>query len=140
MLEVIRNAQAVKNISAQGRLTFVDTTNVGAATIYYATTSGQRIEGHRNLSLTGTISATTGGADNILSVEVTNDEDLATGTWVPIYGYNAYTNATVNNITVNGATSLFALCYDVFNFYAYRVKLVVGDAANTIQIQANLSS
>jgi hypothetical protein len=121
-------------------INFLDVTNLAEATYYREVLYGQTMCGMRHFSITGTVSATTGDSTNTITVEITNDEDLVNATWVPVYGYEAYTNTTVNSVASSGAAVLFAWFFDFLNVYALRVKVVCGDATNTIIIKGRLST
>jgi len=110
-----------------------DGTNLAAGTNYYPASTGASMDGYKNLSFTGKLI----DADSTvtLTVEVLNDEDDSAGDWVQIYGYDLKNNTTVNSIAASHATTTFALKFENLNCSKYRVKIITGDATNTVIIK-----
>jgi hypothetical protein len=119
----------------------VDTTNVGAGTVYYPAATGMSMDGFKDMSLTGKIIEGDAVTDTI-SVEGTNDEDTTNADWVAIYGYDSKANAMSNLVTTGGVagTYTFAWDFDNLNYTYYRVKLVVADSTNTVIIKMRRKS
>lgn len=110
----------------------LDSTNV-SGTNYYPSSTGISLDGQRSFSFTGKI-IEADALDNIVSVEVTNDEDQTNADWVQIYFFDNFSNTWVNNYTANAATVLMAASLDSLNFRFLRVKFQ-GQASNTIIIK-----
>lgn len=119
----------------------VDTTNVGAGTVYYPAATGMSMDGFKDMSLTGKIIEGDAVTDTI-SVEGTNDEDTTHADWVQIYGYDSKANAMSNLVTTGGVagTYTFAWEFDNLNYTYYRIKLVVADSTNTVIIKMRRKS
>lgn len=122
-------------------INFVDTTNAGAATNYYPSSTGMSLAGIKNMTITGKLIA--GAADTLtLSIEVLNDEDTA-GDWQQIVFIDALTGFDYNQFVVSNATQQLCLTFpeyieNIGKFANVRVKLVVaGGASNTIIIKGN---
>jgi hypothetical protein len=115
----------------------LDAVNTAAATYYYPSATGAMMDGYKNLSITGKLVEGDAVLDTI-EVQVTNDEDLVNATWISIYWYSPYINGDQNIITTASVagTYLFAMDFTDLNFYAFRVKLVLADATNTVEIKA----
>lgn len=115
----------------------LDTTNLAIGTNYYPSSSGLAMLPFKGLSLTGRLEDADGTIT--LTLEGTNDEDLASGDWHDITrgGYRPDDHTTGNaNITVTSGTELYAINWDNINFTHVRVKLVTATSAtNTITIK-----
>jgi hypothetical protein len=111
-----------------------DGTNLGAGTNYYPSATGAPMDGYTNLSFTSNLV----DADGTItySLEVTNDEDLTNGTWMPVYGYDATLNAVVNTLTVTNGTLNSAWDFDNLNVNGWRVKVVTSGSTNTVVIKS----
>ncbi len=116
--------------------TLVNTTNVASGTVYYPSATGQAMGNNKNLSLTGTLADA--DATSTITLEVTNG-DTTTGTWVQAFGYEYLTGKPLNKIEAASATKTFAWDFENLNFKNYRVKLVTGDATNTVEIVSRLN-
>ena len=99
------------------------------ATYYYPSATGFDLDGYKDVSITGILTST--GA-TILTVEVIN---AVGGTWTDITmgGYNPVTNAT-GAASITKADTNFALDFDNLNKAFVRIKLDVGHATNTNEI------
>lgn len=111
----------------------VDTTNTSAATTYFPATTGQAMDGYRDLSFSGKF-ITTGTLT--MWIEATNDEDTTNADWVQVYGYDAKNDAYINGYSITNTTLTFALMFNSFNFSSYRVKVVDSSSTNTYIIKA----
>ena len=119
----------------------VDTTNltVVGGPYYYPSATGAPMNPTKDLSLTGELADADGTVT--LTLEVTNDEDLAAGWWQPVTrgGYRPDDNTDDNvSVTVTDGTEYFAIMWDELNFDHYRVKIVVlpdGAATNTVIVK-----
>lgn len=116
----------------------LDAVNVAASAAgYYPSSTGMKMDGFRDMSLTGYIIQGDAITDTI-EVQVTNDEDTSDATaWITVYGFSPRTNAMVNIVSTGGAagTYPFTLDFDNFNFANVRIKLVTGDSTNTVVIK-----
>lgn len=124
------NAQYVED-------SILDAVNTAAGTNYYPSSTGMKMDGYKDMTLTGYIIQGDAVTDTI-TVEVTNDEDTTDATaWVQIFGYSPRLNALVNSVTTGGVagTYPFALDFDNISFANYRIKVVTGDSTNTITIK-----
>ena len=99
---------------------------VADSPFYYPSATGAPMNPTKDLSLTGQL--TDGDGVITLTLEVTNDEDLAAGWWQPVTrgGYRPDDNTDDNvSVTVTDGTEYFAIMWDELNFDHYRVKIVV---------------
>lgn len=111
-----------------------DVTNLAAGTAYYPSSTGASMDGYKSLSLTGTL--VDANDTSWVYLEVTNDEDQTNANWIQIYGFETKTNSALNVITANNATTTFAWDFTDLNYAYYRVKVVTGDATNTVIIKS----
>jgi len=109
---------------------YVDTTNVAAATNYYSASTGAIMDGWRDLSLSGKFIDADGTVT--LTLEVMNDEDTASGDWIQVYFRDDKNNVNVNSITVTNGTVTFAISAPNNSFRYYRWVVVTSGATNTI--------
>ena len=119
------------------QLDILDTTNVTAATNYYPSSDGIDMGIHNNFSLSGYIL----DADGVITMtlEGTNDEDLATGDWHTIYAYNLITNAQEASWAVTNTGLYFALILKDCKFNNIRIKVVNNGATNTMRLKGRLT-
>lgn len=134
------------NVDSDGRLriagnsgpietSLVDATNVPTGTTYYPSSTGITMDDYNAMSLTGKI-IEWDAADDVITIEVTNDEDIDNADWVQVWGYDQKNDNMVDETKQSGAGILtFALQFLQFNFSYFRVKLVIGDSTNTIIIK-----
>jgi hypothetical protein len=119
----------------------VDTTNVAAnvTPVYYPSSDGVPMSIHKAITLTGKI-IDGAAVTNTITFEGTNDEDTANADWISLYVYDAKNNTTVNKIESTTATTLtFAVEANDYKYTHFRVKLVTGDATNTIIIKGRVT-
>lgn len=117
----------------------IDTTNVAAGTNYYPSTTGMAMDGFSALSFSGKFI----DADNTttMTIEATNDEDAATADWQEVTkcfnddnsGIATSAGATIQ---ASSSTKLFTISRTAFNYSLFRIKIVTGDATNTIIVKA----
>lgn len=107
--------------------TLIDTTNVGAATNYYPSSSGLSMDGYKNLSIQGNIS---GGVT--VTIEATND-DAASPDWNDITDslYNWITGGT--RYASSWVDTNFFFQIDNCNWKNIRIKSITSDATNGVQ-------
>ena len=132
------NKSFVNNYPVQPiQLDILDTTNVTAATNYYPSSDGIDMGIHNNFSLSGYIL----DADGVITMtlEGTNDEDLATGDWHTIYAYNLITNAQEASWAVTNTGLYFALILKDCKFNNIRIKVVNNGATNTMRLKGRLT-
>jgi len=112
--------------------TLVNTTNIAAGTNYYPSSTGMSMDGFKDLCLSGVLI----DANNTttVSVEVANNPDPATATFHQIYGFDSEANANVNSVAASSSTKSFVWNFDNLNAAWLRVKLVTGDATNTVRL------
>ena len=112
---------------------YYDGSNLAAGTHYFASPSGQSMDGYNDMSLTGSLLDADGTVT--LTVECTNDETVAGANWVQIYGYDTKNASDVNSLTVTNGTLTFAWDFDNMNYKYYRVVVVTTGATNTIIVK-----
>jgi len=104
----------------------VDATNTGAGTVYYPGSTGLSMNGFVDMSISGKL---IDASSATITVEITQDEDLAGADWVQAYGYDVKNNVMVTSfVTTNGT---FAWDFDNMNCNAFRIKVVYGSSTNT---------
>jgi hypothetical protein len=132
-LGLIKTSDQTPNWARYSAEEIRDATNDAAATNYYPSSTGASMDGYKNLSFTGKLV----DADNTSTItwEITNDEDLTNADWIQTYVWDRKGNAAVNQIQAVSATTTFAVDFIDCNFSAYRVKVVTGDATNTVIIK-----
>jgi hypothetical protein len=108
----------------------VDTTNVAATTHYYPSSSGDTMDGYKDMSLTGKLIDADGTLT--LSLECMNDEDTAAGDWNSVYFYDDVANANVLTQTVTNGTITFAVSANNNNFRRFRWGVTASGATNTV--------
>jgi hypothetical protein len=100
---------------------------------YWPDTVGLCMDGFKNLSVSGYFTEPQAVNDSIY-LQVTNDYGI---NWVTAYGYNWFTNSTLNQLKQTGAgTTKVAWSFPNLNFKYFRVVWGGGDATNTIYLQA----
>lgn len=119
-------------------LDLADTTNVTVADHYYPSATGTSMDGYKDLSISGKLIVDTDAIT--LTLEATNDEDTASADWVQVYFYDDKTNSTVNSISVTGGTVTYAISLNNMNYSSYRVKVVVGNASNTVIVKGRVKA
>jgi hypothetical protein len=113
-----------------------DGTNVATNT-YFAPMGiiGSYVGKFRHISLTGVL--IDGVAETTtLTIEGTNDEDVANANWAQIYGYDAINNVWVNQVAATNATVIYALRFDNWNFRFIRARIQATAPTNTVIIKA----
>jgi hypothetical protein len=113
-----------------------DTTNLATDTYYYPSSQGASMLGFNDLTIDGKIIASATGTID-LYIEMTNDEDLATGEWQIVYVYSDVDNTVINNLSIANATKKFGLSANNVNYDRYRVALEVDfGTGNTVIIKS----
>lgn len=117
----------------------VDTTNVGAGPTYYPGATGITMDNWKNLSFSGKMIE--GDAEaNVVTIQVTDDEDTANADWQTVYFFDNISNTWVANYTCNATTTQMAASLDGLNFRYVRVKFVGGaSATNTLILKARVT-
>jgi len=111
----------------------VDTTNTAAATTYFPATTGQAMDGYKDLSISGKF-ITTGTLT--MTLEASNDEDTTNADWIQVYGYDNKNDVFINQYVITNTTLTFALLFTSFNYSNYRIKIVDTSSTNTYIIKA----
>ena len=131
-LDVIKTINQAPDSAMYSNDVIVDDTNLAAGTAYFPSADGMSMDGFRHLSLSGTLI----DANNTttLSVEVTNDPNTSTADWTPVSGFDWVSGSYKNEIKATSTTVLFALAFESLVFSNVRVKIVTGDATNTVRV------
>jgi hypothetical protein len=111
----------------------VDTTNTAAATTYFPATTGQAMDGYKDLSFSGKF-ITTGTLT--MTLEASNDEDTTNADWIQVYGYDNKNDVFINTYSITNTTLTFALTLNSFNYSNYRIKVIDTSSTNTYIIKA----
>lgn len=113
----------------------VDTTNVGAGSTYYPSSTGMSNDGYKDNSITGKLIIGVGNTIT-LTVEATNDETLDGSTdWIQIFGFDTKNNTTANSWGVTNGTLTFAVDFDNINYSRVRFKINSTSNINTAIIK-----
>lgn len=114
---------------------FEDDSTLSIATHYYPSSTGVSMFGYKDFSISGKLIGGA-GVTVTLTVEMTNDEDAASGDWHQVYGYDDYTNTVMNEWEVTNGTLTFAVSFNESNYkYARVVVVVAGGTSNTVVIK-----
>jgi len=116
-------------------LNTLDTTNLGADTHYYPSTSGYDMDGYKDLSFTGKFIDADGTVT--LTIEASNDED-STATnrdWVAIQFYDCNAASDASSVTVTNGTITFAIDLENVIFKYVRAVIVNDGATNTVIVK-----
>lgn len=112
-----------------------DDSTLSAATHYYPSDTGLSMFGYKDFSISGKIIGGA-GVTVTLYVEMTNDEDVASGDWIKVYGYDDYVNTVMNEWEVTNDTLLFAISFNESNYkYARIVVVISGGTSNTVVLK-----
>lgn len=134
VLDLVKTNEQSPNWAKYIQESLEDVTNIAAGTAYYPSSTGASMDGYKSLSITGTL--VDANDTSWLYLDVTNDEDRTNANWIQIYGYEAKTDTSINVITANNATTTFAWTFTDFNYAYYRVRVVTGDATNTLILKS----
>lgn len=108
----------------------VSTTNQGANTYYYPSSTGLDMNAYKDVSFECELSA-----NETLTFEGSDDRLFTTAKDITKAGYELTTN-TLGNASFGGGTQNIIIDFDNFNMDRIRAKLVTSSATNSIKIWA----
>ena len=115
----------------------LDTTNLPIAIqYYYPSDSGALMVPFKDVSFTGKFIIASGTI--IMTLEVTNDEDLVAPDWIDVTKLGLLHDNTSGNasVTITNSTLKFAIMFKELGYKYYRVRVdIVDDATNTVIIK-----